>query len=54
MCDRAPGMVEKRFVDSCGDGPHLQTARGRRRMWRAARRAAEQARDDDGVEETQR
>ena len=28
--------------------------RGRRRVWRAARRAAEQARDDDGVEETQR
>ena len=37
-------------VDS---GPHLRTARGRRRMWRAARRAAEQARVDDRVEETQ-
>ena len=37
-------------VDS---GPHLQTARGRRRICRAARRAAEQARDDDKVEETQ-
>ena len=34
-------------------GPHMRTARGRRRIWRAARRAAEQARDDDGVEETQ-
>ena len=37
-------------VDS---GPLLRTARGRRRIWRAARRAAEQARDDDRVEETQ-
>ena len=36
-------------VDS---GPHMRTARGRRRIWRAARRAAEQARDDDRVEET--
>ena len=36
-------------VDS---GPHLWTARGRRRIWPAARRAAEQARDDDRVEET--
>ena len=30
-------------------GPHLRTARGRRRTWRAA----EQARNDDRVEETQ-
>ena len=37
-------------VDS---GPHMRTARGRQRIWRAARRAAEQARDDDRVEETQ-
>ena len=37
-------------VDS---GPHMRTARGRRRIWRAARRAAEQVRDDDWVEETQ-
>ena len=37
-------------VDS---GPHMRTARGRRRIWRAARRAAEQARDNDGVGETQ-
>ena len=37
-------------VDS---GPHMRTARGRRRVWRAARRAAEQARDNDGVGETQ-
>ena len=29
-------------VDS---GPHLRTAQGRRRTWRATRRAAEQARD---------
>ena len=35
-------------------GPHMQTARGRRRIWRAARRAAEQARDGDRVEEIQR
>ena len=35
------------------NGPHLQTARGRRRVWRATRRAAEQARGDDRVEETQ-
>ena len=34
-------------------GPHMRTTRGRRRIWRAARRAAEQARDDDRVEETQ-
>ena len=33
-------------------GPHLRTARGRRRTWRAAR-ATEQALDDDGVEESQ-
>ena len=37
-------------VDS---GPHMRTARGRRRVWRAARRAAEQARDNVGVGETQ-
>ena len=36
-------------VDS---GPHMRTARGRRRIWRAAIRAAEQACDDDRVEET--
>ena len=35
------------------NGPHLRTARGRRRTWRAARRAAEQARGEDRVEETQ-
>ena len=34
-----------------GNGPHMQTARGRRRIWRAARRAAEQACDDGRVEE---
>ena len=34
-------------------GPHMRTARGRRRIWRAARRAAEQARDGDWVEEIQ-
>ena len=34
-------------------GPHMRTARGRRRVWRAARRAAEQARDSDRVGETQ-
>ena len=37
-------------VDS---GPHMRTARGRRRIWRAATRASEQARDDNRVEETQ-
>ena len=37
-------------VDS---GPHMRTARWRRRIWRAARRAVEQARDDDRVEEAQ-
>ena len=31
----------------------MRTARGRRRICRAARRAAEQARDNDGVGETQ-
>ena len=35
------------------NGPHMRTARGRRRTWRAARRAAEQAHDDDRVEEAQ-
>ena len=35
------------------NGPHLRTARGRRQVWRAARRAAEQARNNDGVGETQ-
>ena len=34
-------------------GPHWQTARGRRQIWRAARRAAEQARDGHRVEEIQ-
>ena len=34
-------------VDS---GPHMRTAEGRRRIWRAA---AEHARDDESVEETQ-
>ena len=33
------------------NGSHMQTARGRRRIWRAARRAAEQACDDGRVEE---
>ena len=36
------------------NGPHLRTARGCRRIWRATRRAAEQACDDDErIEETQ-
>ena len=35
------------------DGSTMRNARGRRRIWRAARRAAEQARDGDVVEETQ-
>ena len=34
------------------DGSSMRSARGRRRVWRAARRAAELARDDDRVEET--
>ena len=29
------------------NGPHMRSARGRRRVWRAARRAAEQACDED-------
>ena len=36
------------------NGPHMRSARGRRRVWRAARRAAEQARDADGAGEVQR
>ena len=32
----------------------MHSAKGRRRIWRAVRRAAEQARDEDRVEETQR
>ena len=35
------------------NGPHMRSARGRRRVWRAARRAAEQARDEDGAGEAQ-
>ena len=34
------------------NGPHMCSARGRRRAWRAARRAAEQVRDGNWVEET--
>ena len=47
-------MMEKRLVDPCrqrttpADG-----AEGCRRTWPAARTAAEQARDEDRVEETQ-
>ena len=37
-----------------GNGPHMRSARKRRRVWRAARRAAEQARDEDGAGEAQR
>ena len=37
-----------------GNGPHMRSARRRRRVWRAARRAAEQARDEDGAGEAQR
>ena len=36
-----------------GNGPHMRSARGRRRVWRAARRAAEQARDEDRAGEAQ-
>ena len=36
------------------NGPHMRSARGRRRVWRAARRAAEQAREEDGAGEVQR
>ena len=32
----------------------MRSARGRRRIWREARRAAEEARDGDGVREGQR
>ena len=32
----------------------MRSARGRRRVWRAAKRAAEEARDGCGVGETQR
>ena len=36
------------------DESSMHSAKGRRRIWRAARRAAEQARDGDRVQETQR
>ena len=36
------------------DGSSMRSARGRRRIWRAATRAAEQARDGDWFEKTQR
>ena len=36
------------------NGPHMRSARGRRRTWRAARQAAEQVRDQNCVEETQK
>ena len=35
-------------------GPHIRMARGGRRVWRAARRAAEQARGENGVGQAQR
>ena len=35
------------------NGPHIRTARGRRRIWRAARQAAEQACHEEWVGETQ-
>ena len=35
------------------DGASMRSARGRRSVWRAARRVVELARDDDRVEETQ-
>ena len=34
------------------NGPHMRSARGRRRTWRAARQAAEQVRDGNWVGET--
>ena len=34
------------------DGSSMRSAKGRRRVWRAPRRAAEQARDGDLVDET--
>ena len=36
------------------NGPHMRSARGRRRTWRAARQAAEQVRDGKVVGETWR
>ena len=36
------------------NGPHMRSARGRRRTWRAARQAAEQVRDGNRVGETWR
>ena len=35
------------------NGPNMRTARGRRRIWRAARQAAEQASHEEWVGETQ-
>ena len=35
------------------DGSSMRSARGRRRVWRAAKRAAEPVRDGDGARETQ-
>ena len=36
------------------NGPHMRSAKGRRRTWRAARQAAEQVRDGNNVGETWR
>ena len=36
------------------DGSSMRSVRGRRRVWRAAKRAAEEARDENWVGETQR
>ena len=36
------------------DGSSMRNPRGRCRVWRAARRAGERARDEDGFEEVQR
>ena len=45
--------MEKLLWIRVDSGPHMWTARDRRRIWRAARRAAQQARDSGWVEETQ-
>ena len=50
--DVSNGHMKNAWWICVDSGPHVRTARGRRRIWRAARRAAEQARDDDRVEET--
>ena len=51
VSNRHMTWLRKAWWIQIDDGSSMRSARGRRRVWRAARRAAEQARDGDRVEE---